>query len=1146
MPKLRLSRIIKGSRPEPGRIDSMSGTSDIKPRDGKITSLTAGLLTLSLWTPFLWAGECADPAAQAISVQGLVEVRAEGEKDWTALAQHDRLCPGDHLRVGARSRAALSLNDDSLLRLSQHSTIRIGEPRQDGSVWLDLLQGISHFISRVRHGLQVKSPYVNASIEGTEFTVQSGENEGSVSVLEGLVRASNDQGELLLNAGQRALARAGEAPRAETMVDPLDAVQWALYYPPVVQPAVEADSSELNASYSAYRAGDLAQAFTSLAQLSDIDQRAELLVYRAALLLRIGGVEAADKDLNAALKLSSDQPDALALKSIIASVNNQRQQAIDLARQALQSAPASDTALIALSYALQGNFQLTEALEAADAATQAAPDNALAWSRLAELQLMFRQLNAAMASADRAAAIDPNLAQVQTTLGFARLIRLDLERANQAFARAASLDQAAPLPRLGLGLVLIRQGDLAGGRQQIETAANLDPGNALIRSYLGKAYYEEKRDERAASQFELAKGFDELDPTAWFYSAILKQSRNRPQAAMSDLQQAIALNDNRAVYRSRLLLDEDQAARNASLANIYDDLGFEQLAHKESVNSLASNPGNASAHRFLSDSYAGQPRHETARVSELLQYQMLSPELVAPVSPSASETNLLAFQGSGPSLAGYSEYNPLFNRQRLSAIVSGVSGSNNIRGQEIAVGGFTNRGMLSAGYYKESSDGYRENNDSEQSISNVFGQLRLTSSLSIQAEVKHRENDFGDLRQRFDPELFSTIQRRSIESDSSRLGINFAPNQRHNFLYSAARLELEDSADQGTARVDLASDRDQHEAQYLYKGTGIDLVIGAVQLSSDDDITTKITIPSPFPGFPDIVQIIDEEAEVNQRTGYAYAHLPLKNGIGVIGIEYVDLEDEGLYDEQKYNPKLGLIWDLSQSTQLRLAAFKTLRGRLVNNQTLAPTHVAGFNQLLDDVLGTQAKQYAIALDTSLGEQLYAGIELTRREATDFVSSSSQPEEDQEELRHEAYLSWPFLKRFALTSRYRLEDYEREYVNGEFNYDRPADLKTEVFSLELNYHHPSGLFGSFDTSHVSQEITNVLPTTGTLTEDGSFWIGNLNLGIRLPNRTGMFEISIRNLFDREFNYQSIHPGTGTPQTSPYYPERSVFANLQLWF
>jgi len=71
---------------------------------------------------------------------------------------------------------------------------------------------------------------------------------------------------------------------------------------------------------------------------------------------------------------------------------------------------------------------------------------------------------------------------------------------------------------------------------------------------------------------------DPKDPTPWFYEAILKQTLGRPVEALQDLQKSVELNDNRAVNRSRLLLDQDRAARTVSLADIYRDTGFNQLA----------------------------------------------------------------------------------------------------------------------------------------------------------------------------------------------------------------------------------------------------------------------------------------------------------------------------------------------------------------------------------------------------------------------------------------------------------------------------------------------------------------------------------------------------------------------------------------
>ena len=102
------------------------------------------------------------------------------------------------------------------------------------------------------------------------------------------------------------------------------------------------------------------------------------------------------------------------------------------------------------------------------------------------------------------------------------------------------------------------------------------------------------------------------------------------------------------MYRSRLLLDSDLAARSASLGRIYADLGFQNLALVEGWNSVNTDPGNYSAHRLLADSYAALPRHEIARVSELLQSQMLQPLNTTPIQPRLGESNLFLISSQGP------------------------------------------------------------------------------------------------------------------------------------------------------------------------------------------------------------------------------------------------------------------------------------------------------------------------------------------------------------------------------------------------------------------------------------------------------------------------------------------------------------------
>jgi tetratricopeptide (TPR) repeat protein len=203
------------------------------------------------------------------------------------------------------------------------------------------------------------------------------------------------------------------------------------------------------------------------------------------------------------------------------------------------------------------------------------------------LWLSLGYLDRAREAAKRAASLAPDEARANTVLGFMALARVDIGSATTAFERAIAIESGNPLARLGLGLAKIRKGRLADGRREIEFAAALNPDDPIVRSYLGKAYFEEKREPLPGPQFERAKQIDPLDPTPWFYDAIRKQTLNRPIEALQDLEQSIKLNNNRAVYRSRFLLDADLAARGASLGRIYRDVGFEQLALVEGWKSSA-------------------------------------------------------------------------------------------------------------------------------------------------------------------------------------------------------------------------------------------------------------------------------------------------------------------------------------------------------------------------------------------------------------------------------------------------------------------------------------------------------------------------------------------------------------------------------
>jgi len=503
------------------------------------------------------------------SAQGGVYVQRPGQAQWVPLAVNDKCYPGDSIRVEENSRAALLFRNDSTLRIDQNSSLTF-QPVEEQTFVMRLLNGAACFFSRFPRSLKIFTPHMNGMVKGTEFVIRVDGEQTQIDLLDGQILAENEKGELLIAKGQSVMAKTGHAPVAKAVVRPRDAVQWALYYPAIMDfgpedfPGGTDWQQKVRQSIEAWRKGDLSGAFGALKGIDDAGiQDTRYLAYRATLALAVGQAQEASAWLDRILKADPKNANAYALQSIIATAQNNTASATDLATRAVSLDPQSPTARIALSYAQQALFDIRGATASVQEAVRVTPNDAYARSRLAELWLMQGWLNRALEEAQRAVSIKPELARTQTVLGFAYLMQVKIAESRAAFEKAIRLDSADPLPRLGLGLAIIRRGGLEEGRREIEIAASLDVNNSLIRSYLGKAYYEEKRENLSAKQLGIAKELDPKDPTPWFYDAILKQSVNRPVEALQDIQKSIDLN-NRAVFRSQLLLDQDLAARSAS------------------------------------------------------------------------------------------------------------------------------------------------------------------------------------------------------------------------------------------------------------------------------------------------------------------------------------------------------------------------------------------------------------------------------------------------------------------------------------------------------------------------------------------------------------------------------------------------------
>jgi Flp pilus assembly protein TadD len=837
-----------------------------------------------------------------------------------------------------------------------------------------------------------------------------------------------------------------------------------------------------------------------------------------------------------------------------------------------------------MSYAQQARFDLEGARRSLEEAVSLESENALAWARLSEIQASFGNLTAALRSAQRAEELAPNLSRTQTVLGFAYLMQVRTEQAREAFNRAIELDPAASLPRLGLGLAIIREGNLEEGRREMEVAASLDPNNSIIRSYLGKAYFEEKRTGLDEKEYAIAKELDPNDPTPWFYDAITKQTTNRPVAALQNYQKAIELNDNRAVFRSSLQLDDDLAARSSALARVYNELGFGQLGLVEGYNAVNTDPTNFSAHRFLADTYATLPRHEIARVSELLQSQLLQPLNINPIQPGLAESNLFLISSQGAGQTSFNEFNNLMiARNRAALQASGLGGSNDTWAGEGIASAIYDKLSLSAGYTHFETDGWRENADQEDDIANIFAQYKLTYKTSIQAEYRHRDNERGDTQLRFFEDDFRPDRRQTLETELFRLGFRHAFSPNSNLIGNFGYQELEDSffdfgfidpADVGVPlpppppfiKNELGLDADQDgysgELSHLFRSNYFNTVAGVGYFKIDQEVDQNEL--ADYPGNPTFgippITFFDTttktESEIDHINLYLYSYIkPLDNltiTIGASGdfFEFDEKEsNENDIDEDQFNPKFGVVWNPIPDTTLRGTVFRTFKRTLITDQTLEPTQVAGFNQFFDDFNATETWVYGAGLDQKFSKSIFGGAEFYRRDLEvpwfDIPDPPAPPvpqlkKADWDEYIGRAYLYWTPHKWFALKGEYRYEKFERD---GDFNFGI-EEVKTHIVPLVVSFFHPSGLSAAFGATYYDQEGTfqkeGPIPLPFEEGED-DFWLANAAVSYRLPKRYGFVTVGVTNLFDKDFEYADTDFENPSIQ-----PERYIFGKVTLAF
>ena len=1130
-------------------------------------------------------------------LQGVVEVLYPGTTQWASAQVGQILRPSCHLRTGANSRAALLWSDQSVVPVGPSTEIEILSPQsQQQQCGLHLVRGVISFFHRDKPGqIQVITRGAMAGVEGTEFVLAVNDaDRTTLSVIDGKVRLANSAGSLLLTNGEQAVVDPGQAPARAPGFIANNLLQWCFYYPAVLDindlPLTAQEAQGMGASLAAYRAGDLQAALAQFPANANSDAA---LVYHAALMLSVGEVAGAEDALNS-LHGGDERIQRLAgaLRELIAAVKRQPNPST--------VEPKLASEFLARSYYEQSRAVPGVSLERAlDFAKQAAgldPQFGFAWARVAELEFSFGRTDRAMDALDTGLSLAPRNAQAMALRGFLLAGQNRAAMAIMWFNEALAVDSSLGNAWLGRGLCRIRVRDFAGGREDLLVAAAIEPQRAELRSYLGKAYSDSWQYRRATTEFQRAKQLDPNDPTAWLYSALMNQERNRINDAIRDLEKSQELNDNRSVYRSQMLLDQDKAVRSANLATMYADAGMFDVSVNEASRAVSYDYGNYSAHLFLADSYQqlNDPneinlRYETPAESEYLVANLLAPVGAGLLSPTIS---------SG-------EYSRLFQQDGPGVVSDTVY---------LSRGAWTQSGALFGTYGDFSYDfegdyrfdpGQWANNDVEQRNLSLIVKQQLTPKDMVYFNVQQYQADFGDLLQYYRPQTQVNPDVRYREKQNPNLAVGYnhewAPGV--HTLFFGARLNDTASFTNGmgaallavhaplatspiTSLDSVAMDQNfinrvnlySGELQQIFEGPEHTTIIGT-RLQYGDYKTGNLQDSAGLFIFntPAAQQSID--STFKRFSGYAYHQWQIIDPLQLIaGIDYDYLSFPEVFgaapvsgvekDEQQFSPKAGFVFTPLAGTTVRFAYTRSLAGASIDQSyQIEPSQVAGFIQnyrsiIPESIVGPTPGARFSTYDLSLEQKFHTGTYLTlsgeildsKDDGINGVFTFSPatgppavPSTINENLNfQEETLQFTANQLVARDWSLGLKDrVSHAELNQNFS-DVPdsavvglePQTKGVLNELDLTgiYNHPSGFFVEGEGLWYVQNNTGYTPAEA----GDDFWQFNAFLGYRTPGRNLEASIGILNITNRGYNLNPLNIYNELPLT------RTLVARLQINF
>ena len=1171
---------------------------------GALATLVANAQATNAPSATVGAGDLS----RVIEAAGMVEFIAGSGTNWSVATNGLALKPGDKVRTRVASRAAVQLSDRSVIRLSERTTLQILPPRHSEKKRFGLPGGSIFFFNREKPAdIEFDTPLAAGAIRGTEFLLEvtdvtAGGTPAATSLhlalMDGLVALNTASGEVALQRGEDLRLAPGQPPQRTSLINAAAIIQWALYYPAVLNPEElhldATESAALKDVLEKYRSGDLLAALAAWPENAPMAGAGSRSLH-AQLELAVGRVTEAEKLLT---EVSSDAVTRIALNELISTIRG------SLGEDALTRGenkaslltPAATTASewLAHSYALQARADLPGALRAARQAAELAPQSGFAHARLAELEFSFGHRDEALAELKKAHELSPRLASADALQGFVLLDQGLPRLALVHFDRARELDAAFGPAWLGRGLCLMRERNFTAARAAFQAAAALEPQRALFRSYLGKAASELGDAKAAGKEFKLARQLDANDPTAWLYSALHLWQENRLNEAIRDLEKSSDLNDSLAAFRSRLLLDQDRAVRSANLAALYDDAGLPDVSRHTAAGAVAESYANFSGHLFLADSFASPGganrfdlRFETARQSELLVANLLAPPGAGNLSQQLSQREHLQFFDQKPfGLSSLTEYRSNGDWHQATTVFGSLDGFSY---------------ALDENY--EASNGQRANNDSELRQFALTLKQRVTPEDEVYFQIGHFKFEAGDVSSLYDPAAAKIgFEVREKQEPTLYTGWHHTWSPGSHTLLLLARLDDSLSIhDPGAnaiflrqlggmttevqsppagppvqANFESGIALYSAELQQVWESPRHSLIVGGRWQHGEINTRDHLTF-----GFP----LTSDNINTSVERGNTYAYYSLKvceplrliGGVSYDHLEYplnADLPPLSTRETSRdlLSPKAGLLFAPWERGLFRASYAKSLGGLYFDNSVrLEPTQIGGFNQAFRSLIpesvgglvpGTAFETAGVGFDQSFKSGTFFGVEtewLTsdgRRDAGVLTNSLGFPKAppdspastrqtlDFQECNLSAYVGQLLAEDFSVGARYRLSEAKLKQRFPDIpNTATGLDLiesnqraTLHQLSLTANFHHRCGAFAQWESAWYHQDNSGYT----TALADENLWQHNLIVGYRFPRRSAEIRLGLLNLFDADYRLNPLNLHPDLPRS------RTLIASLRLNF